>query len=145
MDLDPWTDHCSPQQDSSSGVASESSRKEYLSYGQTSRGCNSKFRGYYHPHLAMFSPSILRRWNFMWSPWNKSMNRKHWNLLAQQESRWISWLSSFPITGSLWTQGAFSTGRELQRIEIPPWPRWWCCPQHLSLLHSVLSWMPVTR
>ena len=45
------------------------------------------------------------------------------------------------------TRGFFylRPGRELQRIGIPPWPRWWCCPQHLSLLHSVLSWRPITR
>ena len=46
--------------------------------------------------------------------WNKSMNRKHQNLLAQRESRGTWWLSSwtltrrrFPITSSLWTQRAF--------------------------------------
>ena len=72
-------------------------------------GSNSKFRDHYHPHPAVFSPSISGRWNSIRSPWNKSMNWKYRISSLGRRAGGMSWLFSFPVTGLLWTQGAFST------------------------------------
>ena len=71
-----WTDRRVPYPDISDTWRDSSSG---WNHGVASelRGSNSKSRGYYHPNPAVFSPSVLGRLNFMRSPWNKSMNRKH--------------------------------------------------------------------
>jgi hypothetical protein len=119
LNLDLWIDHHVPtpgipdahlkRSGEKCGVASESLRRD--SEGMPALwpnvgGPTLKFRDhYYHPHPAIFSSSISE---FHAKPEEQEYESNTSNLLAQRESRGMSWLSSqtltrrrFPITGSL--------------------------------------------